>query len=351
MVFDLHGSHFADMSQSNLDFTLTTNAPMAFGLGSVLNIFKEVRVIASNGREISRVQKSNLLNYNLMYAKKGNDFRLNMGGSLRFDSGVGVDTVRHFSVPLSILTPFFATKQLLPPRLTEGLRIEITLEQPNVAFVETVASYTLTSPIFTIDSYELNNQVNVILGQMSPLVYEFETWKHTQSAMDGAETSLDVVNNHALANALEAMLIPRKYSTSVSGSDNSFSSQFELKEGDSYIWRWGSVLMPQNRIEHNADWYNQMLYVNNQLNSDSHKNFGLSYDNYIGEDPAVDGFATAVVQLRRSNILEKSGLELSNQNELQCSVKFAVPENRIIDMYVKHLARVVLDGDDVRIEE
>ena len=346
MVFELHGSYFIDMCQSNLSFDLVGSSNLDFGKGSVLNLFKEVRIIASNGKVISRIQKANLLNFNLMYAKHGSAYRVNMADAISFQPTLALTTSKHFSVPLKIISPFFATPQLLPPRIMEGLRIEVTLERPEVA-LKNVSSYTLSSPIFTLDSYELNNQVNIILAEMSPLIYEFKSWKHTASMTNSSQSSNTVVNKHSLANALEAMLIPRNYAETVQSAAESFSSNFVLAEDDHYQFRWGSVLLPQTEIIKPQEWYNQMLYVNDQLKSDTMTNFNISYSSYIN----TIGFSTAVAQLRRSNVLDKSGLELSNQNELECSYKISASGNRIADMFIQHLARVVLDGDLIRVEE
>ena len=351
IVLELHGSHFADFSQSSFSFTLTKTAgnDIEFKRGSVLNIFKEVRVVANNGREISRIIKSNLLNYNLLHSKHGASFASNMKEALIFNSTTTFSS-KHFTIPLRLLEPFFDNSQLCPPRILEGLRVEITLERPNVAMTDTTTAYAVRNPIFNIDAYELSNQANIILAQMSPLIYEFKTWKHTESTMDGEYSNADVVNSHSLSSALEAILIPRTLVKTTAAGDDSFSYDGNAPIGladdiDTYIWRWGAVLLPQSVIDKKSDWFSNFLYVNGQLQSKTQDNYNVDETTYLQQ------VATPVVQLRRSNVLDKSGRELSNQSALLCQVKLASNiRATILDMYVLHVARVVLDGDVVKVE-
>ena len=351
IVFELHGSHFADFSQSTFSFNLagTSGGALNFGSrGSVLNLFKEIRVVAPNGREISRLFKSNLLHYNLLYSKHGESVRSLFQDFLQFGSNSSFSS-RHFTIPMRLLDSFFESCQLVPPRLVEGLRIEITLEQPVIASTGGSTGYSLTNPMFNVDSYELNNQANIILAQMSPLIYEYKTWKHTESSMDGSTSSADVVNTHSVSSALEAVLFPRSISSINNSGGDSFSyngGAGSIADGDTFIWRWGSVQMPQNVVDKLSDWYATYVYTNGQMNTHSLDTWNLSQPEF--------GIHTASpsVQLRRSNVLDKSGREISNQNELQCSVKFnSLNTARILDMYVQTLSRVVLDGDVIRIEQ
>lgn len=351
IVFELHGSHFADFSQSTFSFNVagTAGSPLNFGSrGSVLNLFKEIRVIAPNGREISRLFKSNLLHYHLLYSKHGSSFKSLFQNYLQFGTNASFSS-RHFTIPMRLLESFFESRQLVPPRLVEGLRIEITLEQAIIAGTGGTTNYSLTNPMFNIDSYELNNQANIILAQMSPLVYEYKTWKHTESSMDGATNNADVVNSHSVSSALEAVLFPRSLATINNSGGDSFSyngGSGAISDGDTFIWRWGSVQMPQNVVDKVSDWFSTYVYTNGQMNSHSLDDWN------VGQGDFTINIASPSVQLRRSNVLDKSGREISNQNELQCSVKFnSLTTPRILDMYVNCLSRLILEGDTIRIEQ
>lgn len=344
MVFNLHGAHFADMSQSYLSFDLEANADINFGTGSVLNLFKEVRVIAPNGKEIGRTFKNNLLQRYLMYVKHSTEWQAATGEFLTF-SFTTPGTKSKYSVPLRLIEYFFETTQLLPPRLVEGLRIEITLERPNVALVNS-ASYTIRNPEFSIDSYELNNQVNIILAQMPRMVYQYKRWFHTTYTQSSSANTANITCNHSVSSALEAVVIPRKFEETILTTADSFASNFVLSDISTQLWRWGSVRMPQNELDSNKQWFANLLYTQNKMNSHSMKDFNLNFGSYINQ------FGTANVNLRRSNVLENSGREISNQALLQCDIKYGgTLYNRILDMYVMAIGRVVLDEDVISVEQ
>jgi len=344
MVFNLHGAHFADMSQSYLSFQLESDNNIEFKSGSVLNLFKEVRVIAPNGKEISRTFKNNLLQRYLMYVKHSKEFQLTMDSFLTFRTGP-ITPISNYSVPLRLIEYFFETTQLLPPRLVEGLRIEITLERPNVALVNS-PDYVIRNPEFSIDSYELNNQVNIILAQMPRMVYEYKRWFHTSYTMSSSANTANITCNHSVSSALEAVVIPRKFEDTIAPASDSFATNFLLDETSTQLWRWGSVRMPQNEIDTNKKWFANLLYTQNKMNSHSMKDFNVVYTDFL------NGWTFANVNLRRSNVLENSGREISNQALLQCDLKFSGSLiNRILDMYVCALGRVVLEGDVVSVEQ
>ena len=344
IVWNLHGAHFSDMSQSYISFDLEADQNISFGTGSVLNLFKEVRVIAPNGKEISRTFKANLLQKYLMYAKHSTEFQLITQDLLTFGVGA-IGTTNKYSVPLRLIEYFFETTQLLPPRLMEGLRIEITLERPNVAFKSNVTSFTLRNPEIAIDAYELSNQVNIILAQMPRLVYQYKTWKHTTFSMPTATTAANITCNHSVSSALEAVVIPRSFAQTVDGNQDSFKYNATLKDGATQLWRWGSVRLPQNELDSTAEWFTNLIYCNGKLNSHSMKDFNIRFAEYKTD------FATSNVNLRRSNVLENSGREISNQQLLQCDLKFIDSLDRILDMYVCCIGRIVLDGDVVMVEQ
>jgi len=344
MVFNLHGAHFADMSQSYLSFQLESDNNIEFKSGSVLNLFKEVRVIAPNGKEISRTFKNNLLQRYLMYVKHSKEFQLTMDSFLTFRTGP-ITTISNYSVPLRLIEYFFETTQLLPPRLVEGLRIEITLERPNVALVNS-PGYVIRNPEFSIDSYELNNQVNIILAQMPRMVYEYKRWFHTSYTMSSSANTANITCNHSVSSALEAVVIPRSFNQTIATASDSFATNFLLEETSTQLWRWGSVRMPQNELDTNKQWFANLLYTQNKMNSHSMKDFNVIYTDFL------NGWTFANVNLRRSNVLENSGREISNQALLQCDIKFSGSLiNRILDMYVMALGRIVLDGDVISVEQ
>ena len=143
MVLDSQvGTDFVDPKNSYLKMRVSPNVDSKFISGSVANVINRVLVRTRTGKEICRVENANLLaKFSQLYACE-TDWQTTLGVS----QGYGNETVpaagKTFILPLWCI-PCFNVDKLLPPQMTTGLRIEITLESPQVAFGDTaVASYT-----------------------------------------------------------------------------------------------------------------------------------------------------------------------------------------------------------------
>ena len=164
--------------------------------------------------------------------------------------------------------------------------------------------------------------------------------------MSSSANTANITCNHSVSSALEAVVIPRKFDDTIATASDSFATNFLLEETSTQLWRWGSVRMPQNELDTNKQWFANLLYTQNKMNSHSMKDFNVVYTDFL------NGWTFANVNLRRSNVLENSGREISNQALLQCDLKFSGSLiNRILDMYVLAIGRVVLDGDVVSVEQ
>jgi len=178
------------------------------------------------------------------------------------------------------------------------------------------------------------------------MVYEYKRWFHTTYTMPSSANTANITCNHSVSSALEAVVIPRSFDQTIATASDSFKSNFLLSDTSTQLWRWGSVRMPQNELDSNKQWFANLLYTQNKMNSHSMKDFNLNFGSYINE------FGTANVNLRRSNVLENSGREISNAALLQCDLRFGgALINRVLDMFVLSLARIVLDGDVVSVEQ
>ena len=142
--------------------------------GSVLNIFKSIRLTHASGTEIEYIDNLNLLNSFKMAYERDETYRSSEGtafgmthrsksardplavavapvdveiGNSKIEQkwvstgtggtgryvGLDIESDARFAVPLSALSEFFNSDKLLPPYVLAGMRIELELASPNIS--------------------------------------------------------------------------------------------------------------------------------------------------------------------------------------------------------------------------
>ena len=353
LVFNVHGRNFVDLRNSSLEITVNTEVgagAVTWGPGSVVNLIRRVRVIAPNGQEISRSEKANVLQYYLMKVKNGKTFKETVGTQIDYDTQYNFTTdgeSKTYNIPLRLIDPFFGTEQLLPPSLVEHLRIEITFEKKETAFLYNLPldlfSYQVSDPSLMLDSYTMSPAATKIINQMDPLIYQYKSYHHTLSGIDSGSNALDIQLSHSVSTALECFVINRLNDDDLPPV-NSFRSR-EIKEGDQQIWRIGQIRMPQQPLVKLSQWVNNFYQVNQQLGNQGMDNIDMSYDEFV-----TGLYGHPSVDLRRSKYFDTSGIEISNQRELICQLKLVDSVETTSDMFCCYVGRIVLNNGSITIE-
>ena len=356
LVFNVHGRNFVDLRNSSLEFTVNAEigavgvGTVGFGPGSVVNLIRRVRVIAPNGQEISRSEKANVLQYYLMKVKNGRHFRENVGTQIDYDTDYDFATgaIKTYNIPLRFIDPFFGTEQFLPPSLVENLRIEITFEKKEIAFIYNgidtdLTSYQISDPSLMLDSYTMSPAATKVINQMDPLIYQYKSYHHTLSGIDSGSNALDVQLSHSVSTALECFVINRLNDDDIPPV-NSFRSR-EIKEGDQQIWRIGQIRMPQQPLVKLSQWVNNFYQVNQQLGNQGMDNIDMDYDQFV-----TGLYGHPSVDLRRSKYFDTSGIEISNQRELICQLKLVDSVETTSDMFCCYVGRIVASNGSITIE-
>jgi hypothetical protein len=350
IVYQFHGQQFVDFTKSylQLNFIFQGANNVTFGEdGTILNIFREVRVLASNEKEIARTQRHNLLMYHLNKQKLGYWAVPSLLPSIGNGESLIPATVYQFCIPMRMISPFFDTPQLCPPQIFDNLRIEIDLENLVIPFVvaedETgPTSYTVQKPEAVFDSFLLNDNTMSIISRQSPLIYEYMSYFHTESTLSSDATFVETPFTQPLANAVEAVTLVRDSDALIEPLADKLRT-IQPSATDYYFYRWGEQMLPQQQLTGIQQGYAQLLYVNKKLERNNDDNFAVSYESFT--TPAAVGGGTLnayVAQLRRSPLEESSGLEISNKTNLMYVANFEVTASRLIDFYVQHSARVVI---------
>ena len=148
------GTSYINVENSYLTFKIEPIGGNAnFGCGSAMNIINEIRILSRSGTELDRVELANLWSQKDSTYQKPDSYLSRMGGAQGFGStrvgendtpNLFVGIPRRFCLPLSVIAPFFRPmkKQLLPPQLASGLRIEIVFEDYRTALFQKTGTVT-----------------------------------------------------------------------------------------------------------------------------------------------------------------------------------------------------------------
>jgi hypothetical protein len=234
MTFNIIPVHTGDIP------TLSNNT--CFGSGSAVNCFNRIVARTRSGKELTRVENLNLFAKFHQRYSHNLDWINTVGRSQGYttsalSSGTPAvdiyadaipDTGKKFVVPICAILPFMnqVSSRLMPPQLMEGLRLEISLEDPNVALCSvdgnantSLIGYKITQPRIYWDVYTLADQFTRRIAEISAtkgLNLLHREYFHSSVASQSTETNYDV--KKAASKALSCHIIARDQ-TKVTGSD------------------------------------------------------------------------------------------------------------------------------------
>lgn len=296
------GADYGDMRQSSLEFDVECTGPTTalgyFGRhGSALNLIKSITISSRSGDELSRVQDLNLLSYSqsgFRYSKEwhetvGQTFGLGAHLMNTTDAGASVYRSQHFSIPLYLLSDFFAYGRLMPPMALSGMRIEIEWASPAEAFhsingntrvavlpvLSAITSFTINNPFVAMRAIQLTDATQRALNELSAvngleIVYcDYERTDRTAAA--GADLNMEI--RKAASRAIRCHLTTRVTAEVNSPVFNSLQSE---KWNYTY-WQWqlGSLYFPQQPVQSKDGVGAKVL-----IQTESYKHTLIAFDKY-----------------------------------------------------------------------
>ena len=367
ILFRLHGRQFLDMKNSSLRFQVRFNgsnvsAGTGPNSGSILNIFKRTRNISATGKAISDVNNHNMLARMSARLYRGNEANSVLGGTYGLQSAdnavsTWVDgTTYEFVVPMRLVSPFWDNEQLLPPQMTEGHQVELFLE--NLircgVVVGTLTNYEVLNPELICDVILVNPSIDAAVASMSSqkMVYEYKDFVQIETTMSIDSGDLNMPLTYPLSNALECFVTIRPVATANNKDVDSFvTTAINMtvpSTNDQLVWRIGQIQLPQARILGGPQIYNFLLNGRNQLSSNTVTDFSIKRTNFLAS--TGEAWGVYFVNLRRSNLFDNSGREVSNQQSLVAEIKTAGTANNICDMFCKYIGRIVIEKNILKVE-
>lgn len=371
-----------DLKLLNLDTGTAT-----FGEhGSVLNIFKSVRLTHASGNEVEFVKSANLLNAFKCSYERTRRWRQTTGSVMGYnkgryavkghtkkpastdDSSTHTEDTRQvttdlfqlspggdtFCVPLSILSEMFNADKLIPPYMLAGLRLQLELESPYVALQgydsgkKTPVQLTQTAPLefsltnceMHLDSHTLTDSVQKALARMSAmegLDLHFPSWYADTHPINSGSQTVNVTK--ALSRVEDIQLVERVPAQHASDiATTIFNSMTSAPYLPTTTWQIsiGSMFFPSHSVKKP-----EFAYILAQQ--------GRDIDNDITfADFQAGGLGVMRGNMERSQILNGSGIAISATRG--ASIHVETTSGNEVEVFVKHtrLVSVFLDNVVVR---
>jgi len=269
------GADYGDMRQSSLEFDVECTGPTGtvgyFGRhGSAMNLIKSITISSRSGDEVSRVQDLNLLSYSQNGFKYDKSWHETVGQTIgtgahllnNLDAGAALYKSQHFSIPLYLLSEFFAYGRLMPPMMLSGMRIEIEWASATEAFqavdadsraalaAAPITSFVINNPFVAMRAVQVTDATQRALNEMSAvngLELVYCDYERTDRTSSGTASDLNMEIRKAASRAIRCHLTTRVTANVNSGVLNSLMSE---PWGYTY-WQWqlGSLYFPQQPVQ------------------------------------------------------------------------------------------------------
>jgi len=320
-----------------------------FGDSTVLNLFKEIRIKHAGGTELEVVQNLNVLNFMKWEHDRELCYRARHAGLMGYDAAatyVSNTASYTFAVPLSMLSEMFNQDKLLPSQLIAGMRIQLTLEDPRIAFKASSAtaadtlSYCVENCRMHLDSHTLSDSVQKALARMSSnegldIVYP-TYYADTISKWNSLRRGVSI--SKALSRVESIIVIPRLESQIDTANQADIKKSIESEQKMS-IGKWqvaiGSQFFPSHQTASSLDDFWLAEQGRDTQNC-------AQYTEYT-----TKGRGHIRAMLERSSILTGSGLAISANRGATVNIeRIGAAADRNLQLFVRHanLISVFLDN-------
>ena len=354
------GTSYVNVENSYLTFKITSIGGNAnFGCGSAMNIINEIRIRSRSGTELDRVELANLWSQKDSVYSKPDSYLTRMGSAQGFgptrdgptdSANVVTTTATRFCLPLTVLSPFFRPmkKQLLPPQLASGLRIELVFEDFKTALFQktaTVTGYQISDLRFSVDTVDLTDDTQRVLNKESAndgLEYSYERVYTAISQVPSNQLQLSMQVRKAVSQACFATALTMSNAQRSNVTLDSFKTvDFVYK---SYQYRLGSLYFPNQRVETSAaditEAFTLTMATYDKLRH-PYAESSISVANYkLGQSILATSF-------EKDMSLNMSGLPINNSRVLELNLEYtAVAEPLDVVVFLQYcaVARTFIDN-------
>ena len=318
-----------DMAVTGGDATTRVN--------SVESLFSNVVVTAQNGVELCRVNNFpvHAVKQRWQYSFNKRELTMATGGVYAQTSGTTRFILRLDSIPI------FKNKNLLPPQLMEGLRIQLTVNSINHAFKSPVASpvtaFTVT-PTLKLDAVTLADtflrRVNEISAS-SGLVLLHEEPFHSEATSNTPNLNISI--NKACSKATEFVLFSRETADVEDVTKDSYSmepynfSSIQLQAGSQY-YPIQPLTQSATGLRTSTEAYHYSL-----VNLAPDYKCSALYSYFYQAHSSILGCEALFGQNLREGDDPMTGVLLNNSRSLLVSAVLGSTANRLFTAYLSHV--------------
>jgi hypothetical protein len=328
------------------------NWTAGFGVGSVQNLIKNIRIYHRSGTTYTNTIKQNLFAVKRdRYNKSANWFTTIGGPFMGYDvTDVFYDdpdgplvsvTEVNFSIPLTLLHGFFNPlgEVLIPAVIASGLRIEIDLESARGALVNSVQipatyvqSYEITDCYFNLMSTSLMDSVvasvnsNAAKNSLEYLYLDLFTSTNSQSAL-ATTVNIDVNKSVALLN--EAVSVVQLQSQ----LNGYFVDQFSTAFISGQFWyQLGSQQYPTQKNDTDILAYQQALVCWDKMRNEE-------YPSQIIFQRFKESQGVYANSFERNSALSLSQVPVNASRSLRFELTYDVApvENSIVTVFLEYI--------------
>lgn len=355
-----------ERSYLRIDFQNTSAVSVSFGQGSACNLFNRLLVSGRDGSVLERIDNLNGLCRIRQLYEHDTEFNQTVmtaagarynGTNEAADSAVFIQPghVKRFCIPMSMISPLFASKQLLPNSLASGLRLDIQLETANRALQQPQSSastaglsYEIIDCAVVCESYQLSDLILRNLNQMassSGLEYLFTTWYSTSGRRN--TNSINIESRKAVSRALMMFYVETKPEDALTDYKNDCFKSVPPKWLDVQA-RVGSLYLPTQASLRASDALLLAPEVYTQSLLAFEKFRGATGNAGVSLQLFENGAAIFASSLERDT-LGGSGIPLSNSRTLAVDATFVAPdqgESFFVSLFLKYtsLCRIYLSN-------
>ncbi len=317
------GDQLLDGRASTLSFTLQVTAANAsnyhWGIGSVLNMFDTVLVIARNGgSELDRLENPSVFKSQEHKVHKSKRWRESVG----LQAGYGMAARAHnaaaitFHVNLSDISELFNSPQLIPSQCAQGLRLRFIFAPTASMFKWDVApgavTWTITSPKLNLtcctvsDAAKRAIELNCVSNGLEiPIISH-----HRENV--GFTTVQSQVISKAVARATKVTSIYRTTADIASPTADSVRGLALTGVLNEYSVRCGAQYFPQQPILGVADNYAMRLQAEDKRDGDTA---------LTSTDFDTNGYSALSRSLETSHLIKFSGISVNNSKSVSVNCK------------------------------
>ena len=337
------GSSYINCKNSYLVYTIEVpdvGGAFSFdwGVGSGVNVFREIKVQSRSGTELYRGERLNKYMAQYIRYQHSKDWIQTIGKMAGIGvvySATDVAIVARITIPICMLGGFFEPLNdlLLPPQIASGLRLELNIENLNTAIRQitgtAITSFSVNDIFFNLETVSLMDQQQLLLNKASAsdgLEYTFKRYFLSTNTYPSETSQKNLEVRKAVSQATFAFCTYNDLtSENVITDDSMASGPYNVK---AFRYRIGSQYYPLDFVADSTRsaglTKSESYFFALQSFAKTHNRDDVTSVEITNTDANVNTFSNTMSVLaqsfERNQMLNLSGVPISNSRVLELEI-------------------------------